>query len=149
VLYLCEEPFQRVSGYHDVPAALREGEGHISFGRGEFTIVRELPAGRRLWQVLREFLGGALDERPVEDVRAEGAEDLIWRVLDSREERRLIVVNAAAEPVHDVRIRLRPDVPAGKAALYAADGGELAVSGRNGVLLSEINTYAIVDLPRA
>ncbi len=149
VLYLCEEPFQKVSGYHDVPAVLRDGEGRIPFGQGEFTIVRELPEGRRLWQVLRDFLGPVLEDEPVQNLRAQGAEDLIWRVLEAREEQRLIVVNAAAEPVHDVRIRLNPGVSAEKAALYAADGGELAVSGPNGVLLSEINTYAIIDLPRA
>ena len=149
VLYLCEDPFQKVSGYHDVPAVLRDGEGRIPFGQGEFTIVRELPEGRRLWQVLRDFLGLVLEDEPVQNLRAQGAEDLIWRVLEAREEQRLIVVNAAAEPVHDVRIRLNPGVSAEKAALYAADGGELAVSGPTEVFLSGINTYAIIDLPRA
>ncbi len=149
VLYLCEDPFQRVVGHHDVPGALIERDGRVPFGKGEFVLVRELPEGRDLWKTLREFLGDALVARPVTDIRADGAEDLIWRVLESGEERKLVLVNAAPEPAHNVRIRLSPGLPAGKAALYAADGGELTVTAPDQVSLSLVGTYAFIDLPGA
>jgi len=125
VLYLCADPFRKVGGYHDVPASLRDADGFVSHGRGGFTIVREPLDGRSLWRATREFLSDELKGRPVQDIRAEGAEDLIWRVLTSGRERKLIIVNAAEEQLVDVRIRLR-------------SGDEIA--------LPELDAYAIIDL---
>ncbi|HJN14231.1 MAG TPA: hypothetical protein QGH10_02010 [Armatimonadota bacterium] len=127
VLYLCTDPFRKVGGYHDVPADLRDADGFVQCDRGGFTIVREPLEGRGLWRVIRKFLSDELSIRPVHDIRAEGVEDLIWRVLTSGREQKLIIVNAAEEPLKDARIRLR-------------SGDEIA--------LPEIDAYAIIDLPK-
>ena len=89
--------------------------------------MREPLEGRGLWRVIRKFLSDELSIRPVHDIRAEGVEDLIWRVLTSGREQKLIIVNAAEEPLKDARIRLR-------------SGDEIA--------LPEIDAYAIIDLPK-
>ena len=146
VLVLCEDPFQKVGGHHDVPAELREARGKVAFGEGEFVFVRELPAEEQLWPTVAEFLAEPLAGQPIRSVDAIGG-DLIWRVLDGDGQRKLIVVNAGAEAVERAVIQVGAGIDTRGLRLYASDGARLVGAAGQPAALVGLDTYAVVDLP--